>query len=118
MLCTAGTEYAIVIEQRTFCGFRITDTHTITFNVRVRYDLVAVSGFADWNNPAAVSLMAWLNDGHQGFTPVPLASDPIKLMTAAVGDLDGDGIPEIVTGALHAFPPYEKLSNITLWRRQ
>lgn len=81
-------------------------------------DLVAVSGFADWNNPAAVSLMAWLNDGHQGFTPVPLASDPIKLMTAAVGDLDGDGIPEIVTGALHAFPPYEKLSNITLWRRQ
>lgn len=81
-------------------------------------DLVAVSGFADWSDPQSVSLMAWLNDGQQGFTPVPLARTPIKLTTAAVGDLDGDGVPEIVTGALHAFPPYEHLSNITLWRRQ
>jgi len=81
-------------------------------------DLVAVSGFADWEKPDAVSLMAWINDGRQGFTPVPLAHSPIKFMTAAVGDLDGNGVPEIVTGALHAFPPYEKLSNITLWRRK
>lgn len=81
-------------------------------------DLVAVSGFADWDDPSSVSLMAWLNDGRQNFTPMPLARSPIKLVTAAVGDLDGDGVPEIVTGALHAFPPYEKLSNITLWRRQ
>ncbi len=81
-------------------------------------DLVAVSGFADWDNPQSVALMAWLNDGRQNFTPMPLAHSPIKLVTAAVGDLDDDGVPEIVTGALHAFPPYEKLSNITLWRRQ
>jgi hypothetical protein len=81
-------------------------------------DLVAVSSFADWDDPQAVSLMAWLNDGRQGFTPVPLAHSPIKLVTAAAGDLDGDGVPEIVTGALHVFPPFEKLSNITLWRRK
>lgn len=81
-------------------------------------DLVAVSGFADWTDPSSVSLMAWLNDGHENFTPVPLAHAPIKLVTAAVGDLDGDGVPEIVTGALHAFPPFEHLSNITLWHRQ
>jgi hypothetical protein len=81
-------------------------------------DLVAVSGFADWDKPDAVSLMAWINDGHEGFTPVPLAHSPIKLVTAAVADLDGDGVPEIVTGALHAFPPFEKVSNITLWRRK
>jgi hypothetical protein len=81
-------------------------------------DLVAVSGFADWDKPGSVALMAWINDGHQGFTPVPLAHSPIKLVTAAAGDLDGDGLPEIVTGALHAFPPFEKLSNITLWRRK
>ena len=81
-------------------------------------DLVAVSGFADWDDPQAIALMAWLNDGRQSFTPVPLARSPIKLVTAAVGDLDGDNVPEIVTGALHAFPPYAGLSNITLWRRQ
>jgi hypothetical protein len=81
-------------------------------------DLVAVSGFADWDDPQTASLMAWLNDGWEGFTPVPLARSPIKLVTAATGDLDGDGVPEIVTGALHVFPPFEKLSNITLWRRK
>jgi len=81
-------------------------------------DLVAVSCFADWNDPQSSSLMAWINDGRQGFTPVPLAHRPIKFVTAAAGDLDGDGVPEIVTGALHAFPPFEHVSNITLWRRQ
>lgn len=81
-------------------------------------DLIAVSGFADWDDPQSIALMAWLNDGRQNFTPMPLARSPIKLVTAAVGDLDGDGVPEIVTGALHAFPPFERLSNITLWRRQ
>jgi hypothetical protein len=81
-------------------------------------DLLAVSGFADWDDPQSVSLMAWLNDGRQNFTPVPLAREPIKLVTAAVGDLDGDGVPEIVTGGLNVFPPFERMSNITLWRRK
>ena len=81
-------------------------------------DLVAVSCFADWEKPDSVSLMAWINDGHENFTPMPLAHTPIKLVTAAVGDLDGDGVPEIVTGALHAFPPFDHVSNITLWRRK
>ena len=81
-------------------------------------DLVAVSGFADWDDPQSSSLMAWINDGRQGFTPVSLARSPIKLVTAAVGDLDGDGVPEIVTGAFHVFPPFDKLSNLTLWRQK
>ena len=81
-------------------------------------DLIAVSGFADWNDPQAVSLMAWLNDGRQNFTPVVLAHRPIQLITAAVGDLDGTGVPVIVTGGFHAFAPFTQMSNITLWRRQ
>lgn len=81
-------------------------------------DLIAVSGFADWDDPRSVSLMAWLNDGRQNFTPVPLAHQPIQLVTAGVGDVDGNGVPVIVTGGLHAFAPFDRLSNITLWRRQ
>ncbi|MES1168302.1 MAG: FG-GAP-like repeat-containing protein, partial [Oleiharenicola lentus] len=81
-------------------------------------DVVAVSPFADWNKPDAVSLMAWINDGQQAFTPVVLAHKPTHLITAAVGDLDGDGVPEIVTGGFHAFPPFENMSSITLWRRK
>jgi hypothetical protein len=81
-------------------------------------DLLAVSCLANWTDPKSVSLMAWLNDGRDNFTPVVLAHEPIQLVTAAVGDLDGTGVPVIVTGGFHALPPFERMSNITLWRRQ
>jgi hypothetical protein len=81
-------------------------------------DLLAVSGFNDWSKPEAVSMMAWLNDGKQNFTPVALAHSPTHLITAAVGDLDGDGVPEIVTGGFHAYPPYEQMSRLLLWKRK
>ena len=81
-------------------------------------DLLAVSGFADWADPKSVSMMAWLNDGHQNFTPVVLARQPIQLVTAAVGDLDGNGVPVIVTGGCHAVPPFERMSGVTLWRKK
>ncbi len=81
-------------------------------------DLLAVSGFADWDDPTAVSVMAWLNDGKGGFEPRVIAHRPTQLVSAAVGDLDGDGTPEIVTGGFHAYPPFKDMSNITLWRRQ
>ncbi len=81
-------------------------------------DLLAVSCYADWTDPNVVTMMAWLNDGRGNFTPVALAHQPIQLVTAEVGDLDGNGIPVIVTGGFHAVPPYERMSNITLWRRK
>jgi len=81
-------------------------------------DVLCVSAFADWSKPDAVSLMAWLNDGDQNFTPVVLAHKPTNLIAAAVGDLDGNGVPVIVTGGFHAFPPWDNMSNITLWRRK
>jgi hypothetical protein len=80
-------------------------------------DLLAVGGFADWSRPETVSLMAWLNDGHQHFTPMPLARTPTHLITAAVGDLFGDGKPVIVTGGFHAYPPFDHMSRILIWRR-
>lgn len=88
------------------------------FNGDGHVDLLAVSCFADWSDPNSVSMMVWLNDGQQRFTPVPLASRPTHLVTAAVGDLDGNDVPVIVTGGFHAFPPYDNMSNITLWRRK
>jgi hypothetical protein len=81
-------------------------------------DLLAVSCFADKSNPNAVSMMAWLNDGHENFTPVALAHRPYQFVAADVGDLDGNGVPVIVTGGFHEQPPYDHLSNITLWRKK
>lgn len=81
-------------------------------------DLLAVSCFADESNPNAAAMMAWVNEGHENFTPITLARRPYQFVTAAIGDLDGNGVPVIVTGGFHAIPPFEKLSNITLWRKK
>jgi hypothetical protein len=81
-------------------------------------DLLAVSCFGDFSSNKQASMMAWLNDGQLSFSPVVLARKPTHLITAAVADLDRDGSPEIVTGGMHIFPPWDHMSNITLWRRK
>jgi len=80
-------------------------------------DLIAVASVNKWDDPETVSMMAWLNDGHQNFTAVPFAKVPTHLIVADAADMDGDGIPEIVTGGLHAYPPYGHLSRVTLWKQ-
>lgn len=81
-------------------------------------DVVIVSAFGDWSQPDTVSMMVWLNDGHESFRPVVLAHAPTHLITAAVGDLDGNGVPVIVTGSFHMYPPWDHMANITLWRKK
>ncbi|BET69672.1 hypothetical protein ASA1KI_45900 [Opitutales bacterium ASA1] len=81
-------------------------------------DLAAVSGFNNWDDPGAHSLMLWLNDGRQRFTAVPIASRPTHLITLAAADMDGDGTVELITGGFHAYPPWGHLSRITLWKRR
>lgn len=81
-------------------------------------DIVAVSGFNDWKNPAAPALVVFENDGALNFTQKILAHAPTQLITCAVGDLDGSGRPAIVAGGVYAFPPYEKMGRVTLWRQK
>lgn len=80
-------------------------------------DIIASSCFNDWLREDAYSLMCFLNDGSQNFTAVPLASSPSHLSVVKAVDLDGDGIEELVTGGFHAYPPWEKLSRISVWKK-
>ena len=80
-----------------------------------RPDLVACSGFNDWNDRNAVSLMCFENDGHGGFTPRVLAHDPTHLVVVKAADMYNDGRIELVTGAFMFYPPYDRMSRVTLW---
>lgn len=79
-------------------------------------DVVLASMFNDWQREGTTSL-AWLeNDGTQSFTAWHLASNPNHLCTVSCGDLNGDGLPDIVAGSLQIFPPYEiSPSRIAIW---
>lgn len=79
-------------------------------------DVVCVSGFNDWKNPQAASLVLFRNDGQQRFTRTVLAHQPIQMISIAVGDLDGSGRPSLVTGSFYAYPPFDHMARLTLWR--
>ncbi len=79
-------------------------------------DIVCVSGFNDWKNPRAASLVVFKNDGRMNFTPHLLAYAPTQLVTCAAADLDGSGRPAIVAAGFYAYPPFDKMARLILWR--
>jgi hypothetical protein len=78
-------------------------------------DILACSGFNDWKNPDAVSLICFQNDGRNHFVPRPLAHAPTHLIVVKAADLYNDGRIELVTGAFMFYPPYDHPSRVTLW---
>ncbi len=78
-------------------------------------DLVASSGFNNWEDPKAVSLMCFENDGKNRFTPRILAHQPTHLIVVKAADLFNDGRIELVTGGFVFYPPYDRRSRVTLW---
>jgi hypothetical protein len=56
-----------------------------------------------------------MNDGHENFAPHVLAYAPIQLIGCAAADMDGSGTPSIVTGGFYSYPPFDRMSRITLW---
>ena len=78
-------------------------------------DVVVSSGYNNWRDPEVTSL-AWLeNNGRLQFSMHHIASVPTHIITVAVGDLDGDGRPDLVTGGMHVNGPFDRMSRVTVW---
>ena len=78
-------------------------------------DIAVVSAYNNWEQPDAQSLAWFENDGKMGFTLHPLATSPTHLITLAIGNLDGDSRPDLVTGGMHMSYPYDRMSRVTVW---
>ena len=81
-------------------------------------DVLAVSSFNDWWQEKPTSMVWFKNDGSQQFETHILAHAPTHLLGLDIGHFDDSGKPSFVTGAFHAYPPYDKLSRLTLWQMQ
>jgi hypothetical protein len=78
-------------------------------------DVAVLSAYNFWDDDQAQS-MIWLeNNGRMQFSRHDVTNTPTHLLTLAVGDFDGDGQIDLVTGGLHVYPPYDRMSRVTLW---
>jgi hypothetical protein len=78
-------------------------------------DLFAVSGFNFWDKPESQSFIWLENTGDMQFMKRDIANSPTHLLTLELGDFNNDGLMDMVTGGMHTYPPYDRMSRITLW---
>lgn len=78
-------------------------------------DVVLVSMTNDWNTPDTASVVWLENDGNQNFTTWQIASNPIHLVTVAVGDINGDQKADIVAGGFNLLKPFQRIGRISSW---
>jgi hypothetical protein len=77
-------------------------------------DLFAVSAFNLWDKPESQSFI-WLENKGMQFTKHNIASNPTHIITMETCDFNGDGLTDMVTGGMHAYPPYNRMSRVMLW---
>lgn len=78
-------------------------------------DLFAVSAFNLWENPEAQSFIWLENIGDMQFIKRNITNSPTHLIIVEPGDFNNDGLPDFVTAGMHPYPPFDRMSRISLW---
>jgi hypothetical protein len=78
-------------------------------------DLFAVSAFNLWEDPAAQSFIWLENVGDMQYIKRDITSDPTHLIVMEPGDFNQDGLVDFVTGGMYPYPPFDRMSRVTIW---
>jgi hypothetical protein len=78
-------------------------------------DLFAVSAFNIWDNPDNQSFIWLENIGNDQYIKRGITNDPTHLIVLEPGDFNNDGLMDFVTGGMYPYPPFDRMSRITLW---
>jgi hypothetical protein len=78
-------------------------------------DLVCISAFNLWDKPESQSFIWLENTGKMQFTVHNITNSPTHLITLELGDFNKDGQMDMVSGGMHAYPPYDRMGRVTLW---
>ena len=78
-------------------------------------DLFVTAAFNAWENPESQSIIWLENDGTMRFRRHDVANTPTHLQALDVGDFNGDGEIDVVTGGMHICAPYDRMERVVLW---
>lgn len=79
-------------------------------------DIFAVSCFNIWKNPESQSMIWFENDGKMNFLRHNITNNPSHLLVLESADMNNDGWEDLVTGGMYAYPPYDRMSRVLLWK--
>lgn len=78
-------------------------------------DFFVVSAFNLWDTPEAFSLIWLENTGSMQVVKHEITKSPTHLLCCETGDFNNDGLVDLITGGMHAYPPFDRMGRITLW---
>ena len=78
-------------------------------------DLFAVSAFNLWENLDAQSFIWLENVGNMEYIKRNITNDPTHLIVLEPGDFNKDGLMDFVTGGMYPYPPFDRMSRVSLW---
>ena len=119
-----GVQWLENLGDFTFRPHRIADfpgaysARAVDFRGDGTLDIIVCSAFNWWDLPSAQSLVLLENDGNLRFRMRNAANTPTHILTLDVGDFDGDGRPDLVTGGMHICKPYDRMERVVLWKNE
>lgn len=81
-------------------------------------DLVVVSAYNYWDDPASQSMILLENDGQMRFSRRDVTNMPTHIQGLDQGDFNNDGEVDLITGGFHVYGPYDRMDRVVLWINQ